>query len=149
MCKCDICGKDGIVKNIVKATIQVPFGSVERFSYIVNKCYKCGEIYSKGDSRDKALKPAIIRSEKEAIKNILQYCRKNGYRACDLERVLGLKMGYIEENLGKQEVDRSLVILLQIVRTHKSILDEADDSNGWNRAKIITDLESDDLNEKT
>lgn len=137
--ECPICGHEKAKVQDVTWSIQEPYGSVESYTFKTISCENCKEEVT-GANYDDAITPAINRSQKNAILNIVKFFQENGVNKANLERVFGLHQHSIDKYLEAEEIEPSFYMLMITYRRfHPELLQIADDFHEFNRPKIITD----------
>lgn len=138
--QCGICGSYRVKKEPEHMTVQAPYGSVEKYSYTIIKCESCEEDVD-GDDHDSAMTPAINRSVRASVSNMLKFFKENGVSEGSLERVFGLDRGAISRYQQAEVIEPSFVMLLLTYREFfPNLLDCADAPGGFNRYTIQKDL---------
>lgn len=138
---CPVCGHERIKVQDVTWSIQEPYGSVEPYTFETISCEWCKEEVT-DQNYDNAVTPAINKSQKNAIINIINFFQKKGINKANLERIFGLKQYSIDKYLEAEEIEPSFYMLMITYRRfHPELLQIADDGNEFNRPKVITDKE--------
>lgn len=133
---CNICGNFTATKEKTTWVIQEPYGSIESFSFTTIKCSSC-EADIVGDDYDAGVVPALNKSRKASVINILHFFEQNRYKRSTLERIFGLNQGDIDKYLEADVIEPSFVMLMLTYRSFfPGLFDAADSGKGFNRCTI-------------
>jgi len=132
--KCPLCGKS-IMMSERKSTTQVPYGSVEEYSFNIKECDFCGFSEYCSD-HDRNFLIAEDKSEREAYKKIKEKLKEYKITIIEVERILGLGINTLEKKiLKKKSPDRYSIAILRIVLEYPHILRIADNVGSFMRGK--------------
>jgi hypothetical protein len=144
---CAVCGNEKALKKLSKTTFCAPYGSTEECIFHVSECNNCKQEIVL-DDYDSFMIPAINRSKKNSVINMIKFFEENKISKGNLERVFGLGIGSIDKYLEEEVIEPSFVMLLLTYRSHfPSLLKEADTIDGFNRGKFDS-KEVVDINDK-
>jgi hypothetical protein len=134
---CAICGEKTVTKEKTTWVIQEPYGSIEYFYFTTIKCSSCNEDLM-GDDFDAAVIPAMNKSRKASVINILNFFEQNNYSRSTLERIFGLDQGTIDKYIEAEVTEQSFVMLMLTYRSFfPGLLLSADAGEGFNRCILF------------
>jgi hypothetical protein len=133
---CNVCGEKTATKEKTTWVVQVPYGSIEHFTFTSFKCSSCKEEIM-GDDYDAGVVPALNKSRKASVINMLHFFEQNHYKRSTLERIFGLNQGDIDKYLEADVIEPSFVMLMLTYRSFfPGLFDAADSGSGFNRCTI-------------
>jgi hypothetical protein len=134
---CPVCGDEGALDEVATWVIQEPYGSIEHFSFRATKCARCTES-TIGEDYDAAVIPAMNKSTRASVINILSFFEENKYNKSSLERIFGLGRGTIDKYLKEDVIEPSFVMLLLTYRSFfPGLIDSADLPRGFNKCTLF------------
>lgn len=125
--KCAICGGPRTRRILVHRKVQRMFTRDEPFTFHAIKCLDCRESYCLGD-HDKSYYKANDIAIKREFHELVEYFKK---KKCllDIERILGLGLGYFDEikNPSPSKI-KTEIALLRIIRIFPELLMPMDEA---------------------